>query len=119
MREIKKHSFYLKGKKLFEEIFVIKQVNDENKNGNDNNKENNFHRNENKEEEEINKEQKDKDNSIIEIGVKKMKVNEEQKEIDNNIISLGDELDKKELMKNINIENIKKNIKYFMQNFFY
>ena len=105
--EIKKHSFYLKGKKLFEELFVIKQVDD------DNNEENNFYRNENKEE--INKEQNDKDNSIIEIETKKMDINEEQNKIDNNnIISLGDELDKKELLENkenINIENININEK--------
>ena len=32
MREIKKHSFYLKGKKLFEEIFANNQVEKDNDN---------------------------------------------------------------------------------------
>ena len=92
--EIKKHKFYLKGKKLFNEIFTIKQVDDVNEINKENIKENT------KENKNENKEIKLTDNNINNI----------KKENENKLISESNEqnelLENKE---NINIENIKIN----------
>ena len=70
--EIKKHNFFLKGKKLFDEVFTIKEVD-----SNDNQKMSSF-KNENKEE--VYDKQNDNNNSTIEIERKEIEVDEEQKE---------------------------------------
>ena len=104
--EIKRHNFFLKGKKLFDEIFTIKEVDP-----NDNEKMISF-KNENKEEEIYDK-QNDNNNSTIEIERKEIEVDEEQKEKEVEVKeSINNELNEKELMENkenINIENIKIN----------
>ena len=61
IEEIKKHEYYLKGKKFFYEIFTIKQINVESENGNDKEKESNNNKNteskNNDEKENINKQE--------------------------------------------------------------
>ena len=106
--EIKKHNFFLRGKKLFDEVFTIKEVDSNHK------EEMISFRNENKEEE-IYDNQNDNNNSTIEIERKEIEVDEEQKEKEvevENKESINNELNEKELMENkenINIENIKIN----------
>ena len=61
IEEIKKHEYYLKGKKFFYEIFTIKQINVESENGDDKEKESNNNKNteskNNDEKENINKQE--------------------------------------------------------------
>ena len=102
--EIKKHSFFLKGKKLFDEVFTIKQVDENIK------EENNYDRNEKNEKERDDNNAKEKEREEIEVD-EEIKEKEEGNEIENKG-SINNELNENDLMENkenINIENIKIN----------
>ena len=98
--EIKKHSFFLKGKELFDEVFTIKQLDDNTNNNNNNDNDNNsLEKKENYEvEEDINNNtEKEQKNDTINKNENKLLVNEENEKLENK--------------ENINNENIKKNEK--------
>ena len=102
--EIKKHSFFLKGKKLFDEVFTIKQVDENIK------EENNYDRNEKNEKERDDNNAKEKEREEIEVDEEIIE-KEEGNEIENKG-SINNELNENDLMENkenINIENIKIN----------
>ena len=86
---IKKHSFFLKGKNFFEQIFTIRKIyNDENENEirNRNDSENNYENDNNEvsNEMEINEENKNKDEAEIEVSENKENINHENFVINNN-----------------------------------
>ena len=121
--EIKKHKFYLKGEKFFNEIFTIKQINaDDQENNIENNLENNIENNiDNNRENNIENEEQDKKDINVEDN--------KNENYDNNIQDLSekeknedkiieDKVDKeikveenenKENKENINIDNLNNN----------
>jgi 5'-AMP-activated protein kinase catalytic alpha subunit len=64
IKEIKKHKFYLKGKKFFDEIFTIKQIDAEDENNEIKNEENNGENINNKNEDATSNIKEDKDRNI-------------------------------------------------------
>ena len=106
--EIKKHRYYLKGEKFFNEIFTIKQINTDEENNNDrdeeeNNDENKFEDIDNKKSDNINYpiQNKKKEESIEMINDNENEATEEKnikKEKENNI----------EKNKNLKIEKVEK-----------
>ena len=96
--EIKKHKFYLKGKKLFNEIFTIKQIDEINEKNNNENKKNeenkqniekeeNIDDKENKDENKENKDENKKESKLIEkldnVKVDKKDIIDNNNNIDN------------------------------------
>ena len=117
---IKKHSFFLKGKRFFDQIFTIKQINvDDTENNSVNNDNDNDNYNENSKDKDIDndaieivdKEEivslKDTNENEIEIKINKEKDNElsENKENINSNIKANKDNTKKDIIKSINDEN--------------
>ena len=101
--EIKKHKFYLKGKRLFNEIFTIKQIDNVSENNNKEKKENIENKeNEEKKDNKENKDENKKENKSIE----KLE-NDKVDKVD--IIDKEVEVDKMDIIDNTdNIDNIDK-----------
>ena len=112
--QIKNHSFFLKGKKLFEEVFTIKPMDEAPINNQENENEDNDDNNqiedyEMYEEEDNNEEENNEENNTNENDDMKKKGNNENINESNlnNEIKKDNELN--ENKENINIENFKKN----------
>ena len=136
---IKKHKYYLRGEKFFNEIFTIKEINDgdnnEEKNNNENNNENNDgnnDRNEKENKEDMNANRNEEINIEKEINIDKdiednkntnIKNNDKEQNIESEIIILDklEEIPNKENKENKENENIniinnnKNNVKIIQQ----